>query len=116
MLATATVRQSTTFAGYGRIVRGSVEMHLRMVGLLLAAGPDGMPLAMLGRTLYPYLSPRLAYNSAMRLIDKSGPVPISQDSPAGRVTVYLDGDAYAAMMRALGIPVDAATLASDDGC
>ena len=81
--------------------RGPLELHLRALGFLLAAGPEGMPLAMLGRTLYPYARPKRARQNAASLIDAMGlALPIWDANVDGVTVVGLDARHLSAWMRA----------------
>lgn len=97
-------------------MRSGVDLHYQLVGLLLQAGRAGIPLAALARELYPYQRGRDARDRVVRLMYASGSVPIWQTNVNGRVIVGLLAHEYAAMLAGLGIPLDPARLADDDGC
>lgn len=92
--------------GCRRLVRTRLQLHYQLVGLLLAAGPDGLPVGFVARTLYPpdSLSYRRAHSATLRLIESATTaLPIWQttrDERSGRGVVYvgLDRAQWAAWM------------------
>jgi hypothetical protein len=87
--------------------RTQLQLHYQLVGILLAAGEDGVSVSMLGRMLFsPAEKPRGAYESARSLLKAaSAALPIFETDDE---CVGLDLDTYVLrMQRSYRIPVDA---------
>lgn len=84
--------------------RGRVELHYRLVSMLIAAGPEGLPLYAIGRGLWPERRGQAIIASARQLVDSAAmALPIS--TTAGGC-VCLDLVAYTDWLgRAYQIPV-----------
>ena len=100
--------------GTRRVVRSQLQLHYQLVGLLLAAGPDGMPVGFLARTMYhpTATSYSRAYSATLRLIESAGgALPVWQCERDGQMCVGLDAARWAAWLAAeYGIGGDGAAL------
>ena len=83
--------------------RSRIALHYELLGLLLAAGEDGMALSEIGKFLFPDYNNKRAIWSARNLVCAAGSaVPICEGDN-GRIGLYWPQLAHA--LRGYGIPV-----------